>query len=79
VLAGLARGRRWARSAGVLLASVLAVLFLGTSVAAVASAVRETALALPLLATAGLSAAGAIGYAVTVVRLVDELRSEGAD
>jgi hypothetical protein len=75
VAAGLARDRRWARSAGVLLASVLAVTFLALAATAAASALREVASA-PVLAVGGLAAAGvAVAYGLTAVRLVAELRS----
>lgn len=78
VLAGLARDRRWARSAGVLLASVLAVTFLALAATAAASALRETAAL--ILSVASVSAAlVALAYGVTAGRLVAELRaaSEG--
>ena len=50
VLIGLARGWRWVRSAGALLAAVLAAALLGLVAAAVSSAVREAAYALPVVA-----------------------------
>jgi hypothetical protein len=75
VVVGLGRDRRWARSAGVLLASVLAVCFLALAATAAASALRESSLALALGAACVAAASAAIGYAVTVVRLVADLRS----
>ncbi len=75
IVASLARGARRARSAGVLLASVLSVAFLGLSAAAAASALRESPLALVLAGACVAAAAAAIGYAVTVARLVADLRS----
>jgi hypothetical protein len=74
VLAGLARDRRWARSAGVLLASVLAVTFLALAATAAASALRETA-ALILSVGAVSAALVALAYGVTAARLVAELRA----
>ena len=75
VVVGVARGARRARSAGVLLASVLSAAFLGLAAAAAASALRESALALALAGACVAAAAAAIGYAVTVARLVADLRS----
>ena len=48
VVVGLGRGSRWARSGGVLLASVMSVVFLALAATAAASAVRESPLALVL-------------------------------
>ena len=56
VVVGLGRGNRWARSAGVLLASVMSVVFLALAATAAASAVRESPLVL-VLGGAGLAAA----------------------
>ena len=75
VVAGLRRGSRWARSAGVLLASVLAVAFLALAATAAASALRESPLALALGGACIATASAAIGYALTAARLVSELRS----
>ena len=75
VLIGLARGWRWVRSAGALLTSVLAAVSLGLAAAAVSSALRDAAYALPLAAGAGLAAVGALGYAVVAVRLARSLGS----
>jgi hypothetical protein len=75
---GLGRHLRWAQSAGVLLASVLAVAFLGLAAAAVASAVRESPAALVLAGAATVAAAAAIGYGLTAARLVRDLRSGSA-
>jgi hypothetical protein len=78
IVAGLRRDLRRARSAGVLLASVLAVGFLGLAATAAASALREPPLA-PMLAGGCLAAAvAAIGYALTVARLIGDLRSGSA-
>ena len=75
LVVGLARDARWARSAGVLLASVLAVAFLALAATAVTSALRETAQA-PALA-GGAVGAGAVAavYGLTAARLVTELGS----
>lgn len=78
VLAGLARDRRWARSAGVLLASVMAVTFLALAATAAASALRETT-ALILSAAAVSAALVALAYGWTAVRLVAELRAASAN
>lgn len=75
---GLARGWRWARSAGALLASLLAAVSLGLVATAVSSALREAAYALPLAAGAALAAVGALGYAVVAVRLARSLGSGSA-
>jgi hypothetical protein len=78
IVVGLGRDRRWAQSGGLLLASVLAVAFIGLAAAAVASALRESP-ATPLLAGAGAAAAAtAIGYGLTAARLVADLRSGSA-
>lgn len=78
ILAGLARDARWARSAGVLLASVLAVAFLALAATAVTSALRETAQA-PALA-GGAVGAGTVAavYGLTAARLLTELGSGSA-
>jgi len=78
IVVGLGRDRRWARSAGVLLASVLAVCFLALAATAAASALRESSLALVLGGACVAAAAAAIGYALTVARLVADLRSGAA-
>jgi len=78
VLFGLRRGRRWARSAGVLLASVMSVVFLALAATAAASAVRESTLALVLGGACIAAALAAIGYALTAARLVADLRSGSA-
>jgi hypothetical protein len=78
VAAGLARDRRWARSAGVLLASVLAVTFLALAATAATSAVRESATALVLIGGAAAAAGVAAVYGLTAARLVAELRSVSA-
>lgn len=78
VVAGLRDGRRWARSAGALLASVLAIACVGLAAAAVSSAVRSPGYALPLLGAAVVAAAGATGYVLAAVRLARELGSGSA-
>ena len=76
---GLGRRRRWALSAGALLASVLAVAFVALAAAATASALRESALGLQLAAAAVLAALAALVYGLTAAQLVAELRSGSAD
>lgn len=78
VLIGLARGWRRVRSAGALLASVLAAVLVGLVAAAVSSALREVAYALPLAVGAALAAVGALGYGVVAVRLARSLGSGSA-
>lgn len=75
---GLGRGSRWARSAGVLLASVMSVVFLAIAATAAASAVRESPLALLLGGACVATTLAAIGYALTAARLVADLRSGSA-
>lgn len=75
VVVGLGRGNRWARSAGVLLASVLAVAFLALAATAAASALRESPLALVLSGACVATAVAAVGYALTAARLVADLRA----
>lgn len=70
--------RRWAVSAGALLASVLSVALLALAAAAVASAARESAQAWPLLAAGVLASLVAVGYAVAAVRLARQLGSGSA-
>jgi hypothetical protein len=79
VLTGLSRDRRWARSAGVLLGSVLAVMFLALAATAVTSALRESAAALSLSFGAVAAAVVAVAYGLTAARLVAELRAASAD
>ena len=78
VAAGLARDRRWARSAGVLLASVLAVTFLALAATAATSAFRESAAALALSIGAVAAAGVAVAYGLTAAQLVAELRAASA-
>ncbi|MDQ3149510.1 MAG: hypothetical protein M3Q38_06260 [Chloroflexota bacterium] len=81
VVAGLRRerqGRRWARSAGVLLASVLAAVLFGLAAAAMSSAAREAGYTLPLVGAALVATAGTVGYALVAARLARELGSESA-
>lgn len=78
VAAGLARDRRWARSAGVLLASLLSVTFLALAATAATSAIREVASA-PTLSAGALVAVGvAAAYGLTAARLVTEMGSRTA-
>ena len=78
VVVGLERGHRWARSVGVLLASVMAVAFLALAATAAASALRESPLALMLGGACIAAAVAAVGYALTAARLVADLRSRSA-
>ena len=75
VVVGLGRGSRWARSAGVLLASVMSVAFLALAATAAASALRESPLALVLGGACIAAALAAVGYALTAARLVADVRS----
>jgi hypothetical protein len=78
IVVGLRRDARWARTVGILLASVLAVAFLALAATAVASALRESASA-PILAGGAVGAAGvAAAYGLTAARLVTELGSGSA-
>jgi len=78
VLTGLARGWRWGRSIGALLASVLGAALLGTAATAISSVMRDAAYAAPLLGAASVALAGVLGYAVAAVRLARDLGS-GSD
>jgi hypothetical protein len=75
VVAGLARDRRWARSAGVLLASVLAVTFLALAATGATSALRESAAATILSVGAAAAVVVAAVYGLTVARLLAELKA----
>ena len=75
VVAGLRERRRWATSAGALLASVLAVACVALAAAAISSAVREPAYALPLLGAALVAGSAATGYVLAAVGLARELGS----
>ena len=75
VVGGIANDRRWASSAGVLLASALAILALALAATAVASALRDARYALPLIGAAALAAVGAAVYAYAAVRLAGQLGS----
>jgi uncharacterized membrane protein len=79
VLIGLRRGRRWASSAGALLASVLAIVSLALAATAFSSAVRESAYALPLVGAGSLATLAAAAYGIAAVRLAHELGSGSAD
>ncbi len=78
VVAGLRERRRWAASAGALLAGVLAAAFVGLATAAISSALRSPANALPLLMGAAAATFAAISYALVAVRLARELGSGSA-
>ena len=78
VVVGLGRGSRWARSAGVLLASVMAVAFLALAATAAASALRESPAAVVLGGAFLAAALAAVSYALTAARLVADLRAESA-
>lgn len=78
VVAGLRRERRWACSAGVLLALVLAAASFGLAAAAISSAAREAGYALPLISSAVLATLGTAGYALVAAQLARELGSESA-
>lgn len=75
IVVGMGSGLGWARSAGVLLASVLAVAFLALAAAAAASALRESPIALVLGGACVAAASAAIGYGLTAARLIADLRS----
>lgn len=77
VLGGLRRGRRWASTAGVLLAAVLAMVCGALAIAAVTSAVAEPASAGWLLAAAAAAGLGAVAYAVVAAQLVGDIRARG--
>jgi hypothetical protein len=75
---GLRAGRRRAWSAGILLAAVLATMFVALAAAAFTSAIATPASALPLVG-AGIGASiGAVAYGVVTAGLVGELRSGSA-
>ena len=78
IVAGLREGRRWAASAGALLAGVLAAAFVGLAAAAISSALRSPGYALPLVAGGAVATCVAIGYALVAVRLARELGSGSA-
>jgi len=79
VLVGLRRGRRWATSAGALLASVLAIVSLALAATAFSSAVREAAYALALIGAGALAVLAVGGYGITALLLARELGSGSAD
>ena len=78
IAAGVARRRRWALSAGALLASVLGTGFLALAAAAATSAFRESNLAIALGALAVVAGLAAASYGLIAARLVAELRSGSA-
>jgi hypothetical protein len=78
VVVGLRRGWRSARSAGVLLASLLSIACLALAAAAVSSALREPAYALGLIGAALVAALAAVGYGLAAVHLASELRAGSA-
>lgn len=78
VVIGLRAGRRWAWSAGILLAAVLTATFVALAAAALTSAMTTPASA-PLLVGAGIGASvGATAYGLVAARLVGELRAGSA-
>jgi hypothetical protein len=79
IWAGLASQKRWARSAGILLASVVCAGFLALAAAAAASAVRDTSLAMGLGGAALIACVAALSYGLAAARLVSELRSGSPD
>ena len=74
VLAGLRKRRRRAWSAAILLASLLAAVFVALAAAAFTSAVAQPSAALALSAAGTAAGLVALGYALATVRLVGELR-----
>jgi hypothetical protein len=79
VLVGLRGRRRWAMSAGALLASVLAIASFALAATAFSSAVREPAYALPLAGAGALAILAVGGYSITAVRLARDLGTGSAD
>jgi hypothetical protein len=78
VVVGLRADRRWAWSAGILLAAVLAATFVTLAAASFTSAMA-TPTSASLLVPAGLGASiGATAYGVVAARLVGELRAGSA-
>lgn len=75
---GLRGNGRWAWSAGVLLSSTLAMLFVALTAVAITSLVAGTAAAAPLVAGAIGAGVMAVGYAVTAGRLLRELGAGSA-
>ncbi len=78
ILVGIRAGRRWATSAGTLLASILVAAFVATAAAALASAVRTPELTAPLIGGAVLALLFAAAYLAAAVGLVRELGSGSA-
>ncbi len=79
VLAGLRAHRRRAWSAGILLAGLLAAVFVALTAAAFTSAVAGTGAVIVLVASGIAAALAASGYALATVRLVAELRAGTGD
>ncbi len=75
VVVGLHQERRWARSAGVLLAALIAAAFFGLAAAAISSAAREASYAAPLVGSALVAAGGTVLYALVAARLAGEIGS----
>ena len=72
---GVRAGRRWAMSAGVLLTSTLAVASVGLAAAAISSALRQAAMAAPLLVGGAVGFLAAAAYGIAAVRLARRLGS----
>jgi hypothetical protein len=75
VALGLGRRRRWAMSAGALLASILAIVSIALAAAAFSSAIREASYAAPLAGGGVVALLAAAGYGTAAVRLARELGS----
>lgn len=78
LVAGMRRRSRRVLSAGALLAAVMCALSVALGAAALASALREAAYALPLSGGALVATVGAVAYARVAVRLVREVGSGSA-
>jgi hypothetical protein len=78
IAAGIRGGRRWALSAGILLASVLGAGFVALAAAAATSAIRESTQAGALGASAIVAGLAAACYGLIAMRLVTALRSGSA-
>ena len=75
VLAGMRNRWRRAWSAAILLASLLAAVFVALAAAAFTSAMAQPSAALALSGAGATAALIALGYALATVRLVGELRA----
>ncbi|HEX7171304.1 MAG TPA: hypothetical protein VF365_01715 [Candidatus Limnocylindria bacterium] len=78
VLAGLRARRPIAWSAGILLATLMAMTFVALAAAAFTSAIAAPASAVLLLAAGGLAVVAALGYGLIAARLVAEKRAGSA-